>query len=626
MARGSLAGIVSGVVVSGLALGVASLSLPPVEMGATAPDAGADGPVAVAPEGSGAPGSESVTDTGMAPETPAETAPEAASDAAQAPGQAPGQASEQASDKGEMPDAEVEPTDAVGESMDAADAPAAPESAPDAAEPDMAAAPEPEPVAEPLTGDESGADAATAPAQEVDETPMRGEAAEAEITPQPAGTPLPETDRAPQMESDPVKAPMAEPVEPAAIPGMELVEKLPPALPPAGPDGGTMPDETDAGDVTAPALPPDTTDDKAPGSALVIEPEPAPVPETVPETAVAPAPTPQPEAAPAAQAEAAPETAPAAQAEAAPETAPEIATIVAEPAPAPAATRAPAVRTPEAAPEPAPEPGLAPAPGLSGADKVVTGRLPTIGDEPAEAEPQADEPAADADAVAPDSLPAIERNRIEFAAEGDQPLLSLLLLDSGDRAALEDIGKLPFPLTVAVDAGAPDAAEAIEFYAARGIEVALLLPLPEGATPADVDVTVEAYKPLLDEAAEVVVDSALGFQALGSGAVQLATNLAESGHGLVSFPSGLNTGHKSALKQGVPAGLVFLDLDGDGQGAPVIRRFLDNAAFRARNEDGVIVLARTRPETLQALLDWSLGSRAQTVTLAPISAVLLSKE
>ena len=57
----------------------------------------------------------------------------------------------------------------------------------------------------------------------------------------------------------------------------------------------------------------------------------------------------------------------------------------------------------------------------------------------------------------------------------------------------------------------------------------------------------------------------------------------------------------------------------------MIRRFLDNAAFRARNEDGVIVLARARAETLEALQEWSLGNRAQTVTLAPISAVLLAE-
>ena len=201
-------------------------------------------------------------------------------------------------------------------------------------------------------------------------------------------------------------------------------------------------------------------------------------------------------------------------------------------------------------------------------------------------------------------------------------MLSLLLLDTGNRLDLGANGGLPFPVTVAVDAGAADAQAAVDHYRAQGAEVALMLPLPEGATPSDVDVTVQAYGELLGEAAEVVIEPELGLQALGAGAEQLATNLAESGHGLVSFPAGLNNGHKAAVKLGVPAGLVFLDLDGEGQGGPVIRRFLDNAAFRARNEDGVIVIARTSPETLEALKQWSTMNRAQTVRLAPVSAVL----
>ena len=454
-------------------------------------------------------------------------------------------------------------------------------------------------MAEPVTGDETGADPASAPADtdtdadggaDEDDTPMRGEAAEADLTPQPAGTPLAETDRAPQMESEADKAPMAAPEDPAAIPGTELVEKLPPALPPA---------EEEA---PAPEAAPQAAPEPEPEAAAT----PEPAPESLPDTAADKA---------SGNAFAEPATAP----EPTPEPAPEIATIVAEPA----EVAPPVVVTPPPAPapEPAAEPAPAPAPGLSGADRVVTGRLPTIGGDAAAPAPEADA----AVAVDPGGLPAIERNRIAFDAPGGQPLLALLLLDEGDRAALQDIGTLPFPLTVAVDASADDAAEAIDFYAARGLEVALRLPLPPGATPADVDTNVQAYRQLLDKAAEVVADAALDFQALGPGAVQLATNLSETGHGLVSFPSGLNTGHKSALKLDVPAGLVFLDLDGDGQESPVIRRFLDNAAFRARNEEGVIVLARTRPETLQALLEWSLGNRAQTVTLAPISAVLLGE-
>lgn len=245
---------------------------------------------------------------------------------------------------------------------------------------------------------------------------------------------------------------------------------------------------------------------------------------------------------------------------------------------------------------------------------VVTGRLPRIGDEPVEIE----EPVIEE--------PALTRNAVPFEAAGDQPLLAFLLIDIGaDRDQLGDLGALPFPVTVAVDASAADAAETMRFYRAQGAEIALTVPLPEAATATDVDVTMEAYGPLLVRAAEVVMEEEIEFQSLGEAAVQLAVNLAETGHGLVSFPSGLNTGHKAALKEGVRAGLVFRDLDGNGQDGAVIRRFLDNAAFRARNEDGVIVVARARAETLQAILEWSLGTRAQSVAVAPVSAVLASR-
>lgn len=256
--------------------------------------------------------------------------------------------------------------------------------------------------------------------------------------------------------------------------------------------------------------------------------------------------------------------------------------------------------------------GPAPVP-ESPASPVVTNRLPHIGDKPAAVEPE----------PAPAPEPALKRNAVAFEAAGDRPLLSVLLLDTGgDRAALGDLDNLPFPVTVAVDASAADAAQAMAFYRAHGAEVALVVPLPAAATPSDVDVTVEAYAPLLEKAVAVVTEPDLSFQTLGPGAAELAANLAERGLGLVSYPAGLNTGHKAALKAGVRAGLVFRDLDGKGQTARVMRRFLDNAAFRARNEIGVIVVGHTLPATLKALLEWSLGTRAQSVALAPLSAVL----
>jgi polysaccharide deacetylase 2 family uncharacterized protein YibQ len=68
---------------------------------------------------------------------------------------------------------------------------------------------------------------------------------------------------------------------------------------------------------------------------------------------------------------------------------------------------------------------------------------------------------------------------------------------------------------------------------------------------------------------------------------------------------------------------VFRDFDGAGQTPTVMRRFLDQAAFRAGQEGAVIMLGRVQPDTISALLLWGLQDRASRVALAPVSASLL---
>ena len=179
------------------------------------------------------------------------------------------------------------------------------------------------------------------------------------------------------------------------------------------------------------------------------------------------------------------------------------------------------------------------------AENVVTNRLPSIGQE------------ADAGAVEAASggaLPAMQRNAAMFENPDDQPLMAVLLVDmGGDRGLLGDLKNLPFAMTFVVDASASDAGEAIAFYRGAGAEVVLSVPLPEGATPSDIEVTLSAYAPLLQDVVAVMAPKEVGFQALGASAKQVAVVLAGSGHGLITIPQGLNTGHKSALKEGVAA-------------------------------------------------------------------------
>ena len=138
----------------------------------------------------------------------------------------------------------------------------------------------------------------------------------------------------------------------------------------------------------------------------------------------------------------------------------------------------------------------------------------------------------------------------------------------------------------------------------------------------DVEVAFESYFEAAPLAASVLDGSFNGFGGDRRVVTQVAEILAGSGHGLVTFEQGLNSTAQTARRAGVPTATVFRDLDGNGQDARVITRFLDQAAFRAGQEGQVILLARMNAETISALLIWSQQDRASRVNLAPVSAVL----
>jgi len=154
--------------------------------------------------------------------------------------------------------------------------------------------------------------------------------------------------------------------------------------------------------------------------------------------------------------------------------------------------------------------------------------------------------------------------------------------------------------------------------------VMTLMDLPQGATAADAEVSLSVVLANAPKAVAVMEGVGTGVQGSRETSDQITEALKSSGHGLVLQSKGLNTAQKLALREGVPTGLVFRDFDSAGQTASVIRRFLDQAAFRAGQEGGVIMVGRLRPETISALLLWGLQDRAERVALAPISAVLMA--
>jgi polysaccharide deacetylase 2 family uncharacterized protein YibQ len=183
----------------------------------------------------------------------------------------------------------------------------------------------------------------------------------------------------------------------------------------------------------------------------------------------------------------------------------------------------------------------------------------------------------------------------------------------------------PYPLTFAVDANGVDAPARMQTYREKGFEVLALVDLPRGSNSSDVEVAMSAYLAAVPEAVGILEGVTSGVQSSREMADQLTQIILDSGHGMLLQASGLNTARKLAAREGIPAATVFRDFDGNGQSASVMRRFLDQAAFRAGQEGGVVMMGRLQAETISALLIWGLADRASRVSLVPVSAVLLQE-
>lgn len=239
--------------------------------------------------------------------------------------------------------------------------------------------------------------------------------------------------------------------------------------------------------------------------------------------------------------------------------------------------------------------------------------------------------AASPEAASDSALPPLERFAQDFTPEGDKPLMSIVLIDDGQSptngaAGIAALRSFPYPISFAVDSSLPDAAARMAMFRDAGFEVLAMIDLPEGARPVDVETAFAATLAQLPEVIGVLEGPSGSLQSARDVSDQVTEFLAGSGHGWVTQAKGLNTAANLARREGVPARAIFRDFDSKDQTAVVIRRFLDQAAFKAAQEDGVIMLGRLRPETITALLLWGLQDRAGQVALAPVSTILMQEE
>jgi len=222
-------------------------------------------------------------------------------------------------------------------------------------------------------------------------------------------------------------------------------------------------------------------------------------------------------------------------------------------------------------------------------------------------------------------VPSWQRFAAKFTNPEHKPLFSVMLVDGGgpqvDREAL---AALPFPVTFALDATAPDTAMAAALYRKAGHEVVL-----------SSDGLLTAYG-LTSELAAVQSVPVESLQALGQLWPSKAKALSEraalqemigaikaQGQAFVLWESEESLAAQMVQREQIAHALVFRRLDGAGESISVMRRYLDRAAFKAVQDGGVLVAGNAaRAETLAALLEWSVEGRAATIALAPLSALL----
>lgn len=257
------------------------------------------------------------------------------------------------------------------------------------------------------------------------------------------------------------------------------------------------------------------------------------------------------------------------------------------------------------------EPSQAPAQAGNG---VQTGRLPQLGTEA---------PADVTEEIVGNLDQALLRNARPFVNPDRKPPFVILLRDTENpEVDLAALAASQLPMTLVIDPASPNAAERAALWRAAGQEVALSsAALPAGGAASDIEIALEALGASLPQALAVVD---LGSTALDRAAASaLVPGLQTRGFGLVTWDSGVNPADQVARREGLPSTRIFRDLDAKDEAAPVIRRYLDRAAFKAQQEGHVLVIGSLRPETLAAVHEWSLEGRVSGLALAPLSGALL---
>lgn len=214
---------------------------------------------------------------------------------------------------------------------------------------------------------------------------------------------------------------------------------------------------------------------------------------------------------------------------------------------------------------------------------------------------------------------ALESFAAPFERTDNRPLYSIVILDDASSGiGPSALDSFPLPLTIAIDPTGPNAQDRMFDFASAGFEIVIQSPLSGNVNASDLAQLSQS----LPLSVAYVAENASAF---GGVATRDASD-ALSGLGLGLLVLDDRGGIAGlARSAGVPSAVPVVDLDAKNQSSATIRRFMDQAAFKARQEGSAVIIARLRPATISAFLIWAQQSRVDTVAVAPLSAVLLEK-
>ncbi|KAB7615689.1 hypothetical protein F9L33_02700 [Amylibacter sp. SFDW26] len=259
----------------------------------------------------------------------------------------------------------------------------------------------------------------------------------------------------------------------------------------------------------------------------------------------------------------------------------------------------------------------------------------TIGKKPSSSLPSisAEEPAPEV-AVAEEEKPdgnALEFNAIKFE-RGERPLMGIVLEDIGAKGLdVDKLKTLNAPITIAIRTDAPDASERALSYKAAGFEVIAMAPsgrteaLNIALNPNQVKDALNVLFTSVPNAVGLIDNPQAKLQKSSRTSDAVIESFVETGHGLITYAKGLNSVDRSAQFKGVKTAKVARILDENRENKALIARYLDRVSLDAGRDGKVLILGTTAKDTVAALAGWILSSKGQSVSIAPASAVLLSK-